>query len=206
MDVTRPYTALCPTLDSTVLAVLAATTRPLTGREVARLAERRSHRGVLDALSRLAEHGVVDRQEAGRALLFTLNREHLAAPAVELLARMRDELLTRIQTSIRAWELRPVHASLFGSAARADGDTASDVDLFVVRPREIDHDDERWRGQLDELARSIGRWTGNAAAIADVGEADLGRLGDRAAIVAELRRDAITLHGRNITALLGDAD
>jgi len=76
MDVAHPYTAVCPTLDSDVLSVLAGTTRPLTGREVARMLSRASHSGVLNVLNRLAEHGLVDRQEAGRAFLFTLNREH----------------------------------------------------------------------------------------------------------------------------------
>lgn len=74
MDVTRPYTAICPTLDNDVLSVLGGTSRPLTGREVSRLASRKSHTGVRAVLNRLSEHGLVDRTEAGRALLFTLNR------------------------------------------------------------------------------------------------------------------------------------
>lgn len=141
MDTARPYLAICPTLDSDVLAVLAGTSRPLTGREVARLAGRRSHAGVLDALNRLAQHGLVDRQEAGRAFLFTLNREHLAAPAVDILAGLRTELLNRIRHTIETWQVAPTHVSLFGSTARAEGDTASDIDLFVVRPRGVAEDD-----------------------------------------------------------------
>src|SRR6476469_5143846 len=109
MDLARPYTALCPTLDSEVLNVLAGTTRPLTGREIARLARRPSHSGVLDALNRLAEHGLVDREEAGRAFLFTLNREHLAAPAVERLAQMRSALLQRLSDAVERREIPPLH-------------------------------------------------------------------------------------------------
>ena len=106
MDVARPYAALCPTLDAGVLSVLAGTTRPLTGREIARLVGRRSHSGVLDTLDRLTEHGLVDREEAGRAFLFTLNREHLAAPAVDLLAQMRGELLDRLTHLVDSWKIR----------------------------------------------------------------------------------------------------
>ena len=206
MDVARPYTTICPTLDSGVLSVLAGTTRPLTGREIARLVGRPSHSGVLDALNRLAEHGLVDRQEAGRALLFTLNREHLAAPAVDVLAGMRTELLNRLRNAIGAWEIAPVHVSLFGSAARGEGDTRSDIDLFVVRPSSVTEEEPRWRAQLDLLARQVERWTGNRAGIAEAAESEISRLRtDAPPIVDELRSDAIALAGSEATALLGEA-
>jgi predicted transcriptional regulator len=204
MDVARPYTALCPTLDSEVLNVLAGTTRPLTGREVARLVGRKTHSGVLDVLNRLAEHGLVERQEAGRAFLYTLNREHLAAPAVEVLAGMRTELLSRLRQAIAAWDVAPRHVSLFGSVARGDGDTASDIDLFIVRPNDVLEDDPRWRGQLDDLAAQVARWTGNHAGIAEAAEGETKRLRkERPPIVAQLGSDAIVLSGEDVASLLG---
>lgn len=204
MDLARPYTAVCPTLDSGVLAVLAGTSRPLTGREVARLAGRNSHSGVLDVLSRLVEHGLIERREAGRALLYTLNRDHLAAPAVEALAGMRAELLKRLRRLIESWDVSPVHASLFGSAARGEGGTDSDIDIFVVRPGGVSEDEPAWRAQLDGLAEDILRWTGNHAGIAEVAEPELGRLEpERRPIAAELRKDAIVLSGPDVGACLG---
>ena len=204
VDVARPYTVLGPTLDAGVLSVLAGTTRPLTGREIARLLGRPSHSGVLDALNRLVEHGLVNREEAGRAFLFTLNREHLAAPAAELLASMRSELLDRIRGAIDSWAMAPVHLSLFGSTARGDGDTSSDIDLFVVRPDSVEREDPLWREQLDLLARQVERWTGNPARIAEVGKSEIPRLReDEPPIVGELRADAITIAGTEAAALLG---
>lgn len=206
MDVSAPHTALCPTLDSSVLTALAETSRPLTGREVARLLKRRSHRGVLDALNRLAEHGLVDRVEAGRALLFTLNREHLAAPAVDVLAGMRVELLKRLASMVDAWEIAPVHLSMFGSAARGDGDVHSDIDLFLVRPDEVGDEDRVWQAQRDDLALRVQRWTGNRAGIAEVSEAELKRLRRMPpSIVAELRSDAVMVVGPGIADLFGAA-
>ena len=206
MDIAHPYTALCPTLDSGVLSVLAGTTRPLTGREVARLLGRSSHSGVLNALNRLSEHGLVDRQEAGRALLFTLNREHLAAPAVAVLAGMRLELFNRLRAAISGFQIAPVHVSLFGSTARGEGSIHSDIDLFVVRPSEVDDDDPQWRAQIDLLARQVQRWTGNRAGIAETAEAEIERLRAEAPpIVAELRADAITLTGPDVATLLSRA-
>jgi predicted nucleotidyltransferase len=204
MDVGRPYLAICPTLDSAVLAVLGGTTRPLTGRQVARLLGRTSPGGVPDVLNRLSQHGLVDRQEAGRALLFTLNRDHVAAPVVEVLMGLRAELLRRIRHLIAEWEVPAVHASMFGSAARGDGDTASDIDIFVVRSGTVSEDDPRWRSQLDRLTAQIRRWTGNHASLAEIAEGELDRLRrDDPSILRELRSQAILLGGRELPALLG---
>jgi hypothetical protein len=178
----------------------------MTGREVARLTGRTSHGGVLDVLNRLTEHGLVDREEAGRAFLFTLNRNHLAAPAVDILAGMRTELLSRIADSIDAWEIAPRHVSLFGSAARGEGDTESDIDLFVVRAKGVSEDDPRWRTQLEGLATQVRSWTGNHAGIAEVSEDEIPRLRrDQPPILDELRADAIVLGGAEIPDLLGTA-
>jgi len=154
-------------------------------------------------LNRLSEHGLVDRQEAGRALLFTLNREHLAAPAVTLLAGMRAELVRRLCHAIESWSVVPIHASIFGSAVRGDGDTRSDIDLFIVRTQEIDDDDPVWREQLARLATSVRRWTGNHAGIIEVAEMEISRLcSDEPPIVAELKQDAALLFGPSVCALL----
>jgi predicted transcriptional regulator len=128
MDLSRPYTVICPTLEGPVLDVLAHTTRPLTGREIARLASRGSERGVRLVLHRLVTQGLVTAREAGSASLFVLNREHVAAGIVEDLVRLRAELIERIGGEVEGWSSRPVHVSVFGSAARADGHMESDID------------------------------------------------------------------------------
>jgi predicted nucleotidyltransferase len=203
MDLSRPYAAICPTLDTNVLAALARTTRPMTGREVSRVVGRESHEGVREVLNRLTEHGLVDRQEAGRALLFTLNRDHLAAPAVAILADMRSELVRRLRRLIESWEIAPVHASMFGSAARADGNTKSDIDLFIVRPNHVDDSDTAWRQQLESLAASVRRWTGNHAGIAEVAELEIPRLREEEPpIIGDLRENAVSLVGPDISTLL----
>jgi Nucleotidyltransferase domain len=205
MDVARPYTAVCPTLDGEVLRVLAGTTRGLTGRELARLTGRSSHSGVLDVLNRLTEQGLVGRVELNRAFLFSLNRDHVAAPVVDLLAGLRAELFHRIRVALDSWQIAPIHVSLFGSAARGDGDTHSDIDLFVVRPISVSEEDPSWREQLDGLTGNIVRWTGNHAAIVEVSETELRRLAaEEPPIVVQLRSDGIPLRGLNASALLGE--
>src|ERR1700730_1978368 len=114
VNVARPYEAVIPSLDGEVLQVLAASSMTMTGRQIALLTGRKSHSGVLDVLNRLTEHGLVDRVELNRANLYSLNRDHLAANAVIELAGMRSTLLDLMREEIAAWEIAPVHASLFG--------------------------------------------------------------------------------------------
>lgn len=196
VDLSAPYAAALSRTDGHVLSVLAGTTAPLGGREVARLAQI-SQNGAWRALRRLVEQGVVIEQPAGgRSLLYTLNRDHIAAEAIITLTRLRPILIERMKERVAGWEVRPVHASIFGSAARGDGDTESDVDVLVVRPRDVDEEDERWRSQIDSLATDVHSWSGNHAGIAEISERDLARLRrERPPVVETVEADAITLVG-----------
>jgi predicted nucleotidyltransferase len=206
MDVAHPYSAVAPTLEGDVLIVLAGTTRPLTGREVARLARRGSPPGVAAALDRVVEQGLVLREEVGRAFLHTLNREHLAAPAVLVLAALRAELIERLRAGVAGWEIQPVSAAMFGSAARGDGDVDSDIDLLVVRSADVDEEDERWRTQLRSLADDVHAWTGNHAGLIEVAEQDLPRfLESGLPVLEDLRTEAIPLAGLPSAQLLREA-
>lgn len=190
-------------LDGAVLRVLVGTTQALTGRQVARLSGEGSQQGIGKALNRLVDVGVVEREEAGSSSLYTLNREHLAAPAIERLVNLRGELLERLRQTFEDWEIKPMHVSMFGSTARGDGDTASDIDLFVVRRQGVDAEDEAWRAQLDELADAVRRWTGNHAGIVEIGEGDLTKLRRRhPPVLDELDADAITLAGPAVAKIL----
>jgi predicted nucleotidyltransferase len=204
MDLGRPYTVICPTLDGPVLDVLAHTTRPLTGREIARLASRGSERGVRLVLHRLVAQGLVTAREAGSASLFVLNREHVAAGIVENLVRLRAELIERIRGEVEGWSSRPVHVSVFGSTARADGHVKSDIDLLIVRPENLAEDDPQWREQLHRLAERIERWSGNHASLHEVSPKGLkAALRRGEPVIASLRDDAsIVLAGPEIAALL----
>lgn len=203
MDLSEPYTTVCPSLEGPVLEVLAQTTRPLTGREIARLAKRGSERGVRLVLNRMAEAGLVDRRTAGSASLYVLNREHVAAPLVLELVRLRQECFDRIRQAIGGWELQPVHASIFGSAARGDGDAHSDVDLLVVRRDEIEAESDEWVAQLDLLARRVRRWSGNDPAIAELSMNQLhAAVRRQEPIISDLREASITVAGTDFSDLI----
>jgi DNA-binding transcriptional ArsR family regulator len=204
MDLGNLASAVVPSLDAHVLAVLAGTTRQLTGREVERLARQGSHRGVQRVLARLSEQGLVDVIEAGSALLYSLNRDHVAADIVISLSSLREVLMDRMRAEAAEWSIPPVSLSMFGSAARTDGTTASDIDLLLIRPSGVTDDDPVWFAQTANLGERIHRWTGNHASFLEVTPGQLRAMLDRAEPVAEsLRQDAIDVAGEPIRALLG---
>lgn len=159
-----------PTLDGDVLQVLARADASFTGRQVHRLLGRASENGVRGALDRLVNQGVVLRAPAGRAYLYRLNREHLAAPHISGLATMRAELLRRLREQTAGWAVGSPAVVLFGSAARGEADEWSDIDILVLRSGAVDPDDSRWRTQLEALAEQVRAWTGNAAEILEYDE------------------------------------
>ena len=199
MDLTHPVHAVVPTLDGPVLEVLARTTRPLTGREVHRLASRGSPNGIRLALARLAEQGVVNTEERSTAVYYTANRDHLAWPAVETLTSLRRNLLERLRTELGSWQCAAIHASLFGSAARGDGDAASDIDVLLVRPDSVGEEDASWAEQVDRLRRHVAVWTGNRCHAFQV---DRQRLAEHAEagdpLIDSWLRDAIPLTGADL--------
>lgn len=202
MNISQPFEGLLPGVDTAVLTVLAGSRKPRTGRELARLAGR-SQPAVQKVLDRLSEQGLVRASSVGRSGAYTLNREHLAAAAIEDLANLRSKLFTRLREEIEGWAVAPAHASVFGSTARGDGDSTSDVDIFVVRPAATSEDDPVWRRQLDELGDHVLAWTGNHAGIAEVHEPDLALWQENEPPVAgEIKADAVELGGRFLRGFL----
>jgi predicted nucleotidyltransferase len=172
MNLQRPFQVISPTLDGDVLTALARADRPLTGRAIEH-AIGASHGGVQRAVRHLLSEGIISSERAGRAHLYRLNREHLAAPWIEGLATLRLQLIERIRGEIDSWSIAPAAAVLFGSAARDEAGPASDLDLLVIRRAATDGDDEMWREQLLTLAEVVGAWTGNDARVLEYGEDEL---------------------------------
>ncbi len=195
MDLQRPFRLVGPTLDGDVLSVLARGDVALTGRAIARALPDASYTGVRHALRRLADGGIVRRQSVGRAYLYQLNRDHLAAPWIEGLASLRLELIDRLRAAIAGWKTPPTVALLFGSSARGDADRDSDIDVLVIRPSEVDEDDTAWREQLMGLEAAASAWTGNDARILEYGEHELAELADVEPPIRAAAQEGIELFG-----------
>lgn len=197
MDLSRPYSAISPTIEGDVLAVLAGLDSPISGRAVAAKVKRGTQPAVNAALERLAAQGVVLRVAAPPAFLYSLNRDHVGAEAVLELWRMRSKLLYRIGNQIAGWSTPVVHASVFGSAARGDGDAASDIDVLLIHSEQLDPEDQVWRSQCDVLAADILKWTGNPASLVELPRPREAAWPAflRSALGKEIERDSIAVAG-----------
>ncbi|MCY7287195.1 MAG: nucleotidyltransferase domain-containing protein [Cryobacterium sp.] len=190
---------ITPTLDAWVLRTVVQTTRPLSGRQIARLVEQGSLGGVQKALARLVEQGIVLADAHPSATMFTLNRDHLAAKPVIELAQLPTTLVKRLKDLIQTWVIQPQHAYLFGSAARQDGDTSSDVDVLLIHPATSIEGGNAWSPQVHDLATKIRLWTGNDAGIVDLSATDLERMQrNDEAILGSWEREGILLAGTEL--------
>ena len=199
MDLSSPARVVIPTLDAEVLMAIAGITMPLTGRQIARLLEAKSHRGVSLVLERLRQQGLVDVVAAGSSNLYSLNRDHVAASAVEALMDLRGKLFQRIREAISNWEVAPISVAVFGSAARGDGGISSDIDLLIVRPELTQADEPKWDQQLSDLSFWVLRWSGNRASLIQATPSEIAGMIERGEpIVESLRKEARYLVGPNI--------
>lgn len=185
---------LTPTLDGDVLAVLARAEIELSGRELARHIGHGSPEGVRRAADRLVQQGALLQRKAGSARLYRLNRDHLAAPWIEGLASMREQLIERLRATIARWEQPARIALLFGSVARGDARAESDLDLMVICRSGCDPDSDPWRTQLLELEQAATAWTGNDARILEYGEEELPHLSGEP-LFDDVLRDGVELYG-----------
>lgn len=155
-------------------------------------------------MNRLGDHGLLIVDAGPASHVVRLNRDHVATEPAIALANLRPRVLTRLRDEVAGWSLPAVHVSLFGSVARGDGTTQSDIDLLVVRrPLASVDDQEVWDDQLAQSADAIHRWTGNWASWFDITDEDLARLAEaREPIVREWQHDAVTLLGPRLLTLL----
>lgn len=201
MDWRHPYRVIATGVRGDVLAVLARGTEPMTGREIARLA-RASQQAARTVLDDLERQGLVSVREVPPAYVYELNREHVAAPVLEPLVGMRDVLFGRITEHVSAWAPPPVTVTVFGSVARGDATTSSDLDLLVVRPETEDPEFSYWQADLPELADLVRRWCGNPAQIVELSERDVRERStqdDR--LLGTIRSEGRTLYGTPLDEL-----
>lgn len=195
MDFSRPLSVIAPTLDGDVLAVLAGAEEEFTGRRIHRVLGRGSEHGIRKAADRLVEQGIVSRRQAGQAKLYSLNRGHLAAPYVEGLSTLLVQLVERLTATVAGWDVPPALVFLFGSVARGDAGSDSDLDLFVVRKAmPVRSRDSAWQEQLVELEREATVWTGNEARILEYRRQDLADPAIRG-LAEEVVADGIAIYG-----------
>jgi len=201
VDFVRPIEAIVPGARGRVLAVLANTTSELNLRTVARLA------GVSQAqasrvLPGLVDLGLVERRELPPASIFRLVPEHVAVRALLALARSAESVHEEIGRLAAALPRPPVSVIVFGSFARGEAGPDSDIDVVVVRPRDVDEDDDAWSASLEAWRRDVRRLTGNVVEVLEVTVDEVAeRLRSDRPVWADIRRDGRAVHGPGVDAL-----
>lgn len=206
VDLASPLRSVAPSLDSAVLEVLAGTESGLSASQIARLSSRGTRAGQLPVLNRLVEHGLVSADPANTGFLYRLNREHVLAPAVLSAVAARREILDRLTAAVLQLLPVPVHASLFGSFARGEAGSHSDLDLLLLTDDDLDTHDPVWTNQVLALADRVVAWTGNRMETLTFIRSRLSEvIAQDEPIVASWLADSILLHGPSIETLVASA-
>ena len=174
-----------------MLQALARLEQPVTRRQLASAAgvSPGNASAVIEGLIRT---GLVNQTVAGRSSMVVLNRSHLAAGPVLALAGLRGELVRRLRERLSAWP-DLLGAWLFGSVARGDADSDSDVDLLVVA-------DDLHSGDLHErlaqLHADVRTWTGNDLQVVEHSSVSWRKLvRAKNPLIEQVRLDGIELTG-----------
>lgn len=196
----EPTDIVLPRATAAVFRVLVGADASFSIRQLARIAGVSAPRAV-EIVNRASERGLIIVEQAGRSRMCRLNREHLAAGAVIELVTIRERMLRTIEDEIASWKIAPLHASLFGSAARGEGDTNSDLDLLLIRP--TDEPEEDWEEQKYTSGVRLTAKIGNPVSWFDISMTEL-RKSMRASepIIAQWKRDSICLSGPSLPDLL----
>jgi len=200
VDFLRPVEAVIPGAQGKLLAVFAETTAGLSVRTAARLS------GVSLAqtsriLPELATLGVLDRTEIPPSTVYQLVEENVASRAIRLLARSRDQVLAELGELAKSMVAPPVSIIVFGSFARGEAGSESDVDVVMVRERHVDANSE-WSEGMDQWRRGARRLTGNEVEVMEVDELEVGSLlRSRRPVWHDIRQDGVVVFGKSLDVL-----
>jgi predicted nucleotidyltransferase len=172
MTINNQLESLLPPEKARVLGVLERAGQPLSGRMIAALTETVSQPTVSRQLLRLCELGLVAKVPGG----YEINRDHVAYRALEALLDARVEIQRRIVAHVASWSTSPLSVILFGSGARGDDSSGSDVDLLIVRPDSVPFDDLQWVTAVADLSERVTRWSGAPCEVLEYSRDELAEL------------------------------
>ncbi len=197
MDLGSPVLDVAPAVRGALLQALARLEQPVTRRQLAAAA------GVAPGnasavIGELIGAGLVSETVAGRASMVMLNRSHLAAGPVIALAGLRGELIRRLRERLSVWS--DLHGAwLFGSVARGDADSGSDIDLLIVAD---DLQSLDLHERLSGLQADVRSWTGNDLQFVEHSPASWRKLvRAQNALVEQIRLGGIALAGDTVALL-----
>lgn len=192
VDTAQPYADVLPGPRGRLLATLVQLELPVTVRALARYAGI-SPQGALSYVNALADAGILFTERVGSAMMVSLNRQHLEAEPLIALVGTRGRLIERLRKELGDWP-GLAGAWLFGSTARGDGGTDSDVDLLLVAESTTENHD--WTEATSRLRERVGLWTGNEVQLIEHTKKSFAGLVERQnPLVDAIRAEGIPLTG-----------
>lgn len=194
MNVGFPLGDAIPGAHGRLLATLAQLEKPVSVRALARYSGT-SPQTALSIVNDLSDTGLVAAERIGTALTVALNRDHILADPVIMIAMSRARLIEKLTRELAGWSTL-AGAWLFGSAARGDGDRHSDIDLLLVAGTSITT--ALWAQHLARLVGQVHAWTGNEAQLVEHTTRSFAQLvrSDNS-LIANLRLEGIALRPRS---------
>ncbi|UZN02188.1 nucleotidyltransferase domain-containing protein [Cellulomonas sp. S1-8] len=195
-------------MEGPVLYRLYRVMGPQTVGEIHKRAGVGSLSGVRGAIDRLVAQGLAVSHPVGKVVGFTLNRDHVAYPAVKALFEAYDpyrEFSRRLHDLVagHVGDVPDLVVAVFGSVARRSATVTSDVDIIVMTPDDPPWDDDRALALSTGLAWEVRRWTGNEPQIVEMSRRQLlSAARERDPLVESLRADADTVVGEDLRQLL----
>ena len=188
--------------EASALRVLARVREPLSGRDVARRAEI-SPSTMRRALERLGRIGVVSARPARHATLYQVNRDHEMWAGIESIlaapARVESEVARLVEQTMgdRAT------VALFGSVARGDSTSSSDVDIALVIADDVGADERD--ALVDDLTSLVESRAGSAAQVVTLSREQFALMADHGdPPIESWHREAVVLSGPPLASLSGE--
>lgn len=201
MNLTEPHDLVMSRSTAAVLKVLIGAEASFSIRQIARIAEI-SVPQAMRIVNHGSDRGLILVEQAGRSRMCRFNRDHLAASAMVQLITLRAQMIQVIGDEISTWAIKPMHSSLFGSAARGDGGVGSDLDVLIVRPEEVP--ENQWEEQKYVSGLNLKKKIGNAVSWFDVSLVELKTAMEASEpIFSEWKKDGISLTETTLVNLLG---
>jgi predicted nucleotidyltransferase len=195
VDFAEPLQTLIPGATGRIMAALTGTSVPLSGRAVADLAGVSASQAAR-VLPNLVELGIVEARSAPPATLYILSEDHIATRHLRALRELDDVFLERLRRQVAELRPAPVSVAVFGSLARREARSDSDIDLLVIRPDAIDEENDLWRETVEAVAIYARQLSGNAVDILEVGRQEAhDRLASRRELWRNIRNEARMVHG-----------
>ncbi len=180
-----------------VLDVLFSHTGALSGRAIARQADL-SPTTVNGALAELFHAGVVSWQTKGRANLWYLKDDNSVVEQIRKFAKIQDGAAGKLVAEALGSE--PVSVVLFGSAARGESGSKSDVDILVIaRDRQ---QGQEFRRKALAASSSLRKVVGRQVEITVI-ERDSITKNEISRFIDNVLLDGRTLRGKKLAELVG---